>query len=150
MSAGSDGDAPGRGRRVADLLEREPVWAREFTDPRYEWRRWFSELFGTFLLVLAGGGAPVVDTLSQGAIGQVAAAADSRWLFDPPAGAGTHRRLGTTGRSRLSCGLSADRRPGSLWSPTPIPQSHSQGSPRFSVDQFAEVRGPQASAGVRL
>jgi glycerol uptake facilitator-like aquaporin len=53
MSAGSDGDAPGRGRRVADLLEREPVWAREFTDPRYEWRRWFSELFGTFLLVLA-------------------------------------------------------------------------------------------------
>jgi aquaporin Z len=75
MSAGSDGDAPGRGRRVADLLEREPVWAREFTDPRYEWRRWFSELFGTFLLVLAGGGAPVVDTLSQGAIGRVAAAA---------------------------------------------------------------------------
>jgi aquaporin Z len=75
MSAGSDGDAPSRGRRVADLLEREPVWAREFTDPRYEWRRWFSELFGTFLLVLAGGGAPVVDTLSQGAIGRVAAAA---------------------------------------------------------------------------
>jgi hypothetical protein len=75
MSAGSDGDAPGRGRRVADLLEREPVWAREFTDPRYEWRRWFSELFGTFLLVLAGGGAPVVDTLSQGAIGRVTAVA---------------------------------------------------------------------------
>jgi hypothetical protein len=70
-------------------------------------------------------------------------AADSRWLFDPPAGAGTHGGLGATGRSRLSCGLSADRRPGSLWSPTPIPQSHSQGSPRFSVDQSAQVRGPR-------
>ena len=75
MSAGSDGDAPDRGRRVADLLEREPVWAWEFTDPRYEWRRWFSELFGAFLLVVTGGGAPMVDTLSQGAIGRVAAVA---------------------------------------------------------------------------
>ena len=51
------------------------MWAREFTDPRYEWRRWFSELFGAFLLVVAGGGAPVVDTLSQGGIGRVAAVA---------------------------------------------------------------------------
>jgi aquaporin Z len=28
----------------------------DFTDDRYEWRRLFSELFGTFLLVLAAAG----------------------------------------------------------------------------------------------
>lgn len=54
------------------LLEREPVWAREFDDLRYEW---FGELFGTFLLVLAGGGAPVVDAVSHGQIGRAAAVA---------------------------------------------------------------------------
>jgi aquaporin Z len=60
------------GPRVAALLEREPVWARDFTDLRYEWRRLVSEVFGTFLLVLAGAGAPVVDQLSHGQIGRVA------------------------------------------------------------------------------
>jgi aquaporin Z len=40
----------------AELLEREPVWARDFTNLDYEWRRLFSELFGTFLLVIAAAG----------------------------------------------------------------------------------------------
>ena len=33
----------------------------DFTDDRYEWRRLFSELFGTFLLVLAAAGGPMVN-----------------------------------------------------------------------------------------
>lgn len=60
------------GPRVALLLEREPVWARDFTDLRYEWRRLFSEVFGTFLLVLAGAGAPVIDEATHGQVGRVA------------------------------------------------------------------------------
>src|SRR6202012_1234239 len=50
---------------VAELFERQPVWAKDFTNLSYEWRRLFSELFGTFLLVTAGAGAPVVDQASH-------------------------------------------------------------------------------------
>jgi len=50
----------------------EPVWARDFTDLSYEWRRLFSELFGTFLLVLAAAGAAVVQDRSRGQIGRIA------------------------------------------------------------------------------
>ncbi len=60
------------GPRIADLLDSEPAWARDFTDLSYEWRRLFSEVFGTFLLVLAGAGAPVIDHASGGQIGRVA------------------------------------------------------------------------------
>jgi len=65
----------GRSAAVADaqLLEREPIWARDFTNLDYEWRRLSSELFGTFLLVLAGAGAAVVDERSHGQIGRAAA-----------------------------------------------------------------------------
>lgn len=61
------------GPRIAALLDRQPRWARDFTDLRYEWRRLFSEVFGTFLLVVAGAGAPVVDQASHGQIGRDAA-----------------------------------------------------------------------------
>jgi aquaporin Z len=33
----------------------------DFTDDSYEWRRLFSELFGTFLLVLVAAGGPIVN-----------------------------------------------------------------------------------------
>jgi aquaporin Z len=33
----------------------------DFTDDRYEWRRLFAELFGTFLLVLTAAGGPMVN-----------------------------------------------------------------------------------------
>jgi len=33
----------------------------DFTDDKYEWRRLFSELFGTFLLVLVAAGGPMVN-----------------------------------------------------------------------------------------
>lgn len=61
------------GRQIAAALEREPVWARDFTDLSYEWRRLFGELLGTFLLVLAGAGAAVVQVASHGQIGRAAA-----------------------------------------------------------------------------
>jgi aquaporin Z len=44
-------------------------------DPRLEWRRLFSELFGTFLLVVVGAGAAVVDATSHGAISRATAVA---------------------------------------------------------------------------
>src|SRR5580704_3426024 len=37
-------------------------------DPRYQWRRLFSELLGTFLLVLAAAGGPVVNAVSHGRV----------------------------------------------------------------------------------
>lgn len=45
----------------------------EFDDPSLEWRRLFSELLGTFLLVLAGAGAGVVGAVSHGMISRTAA-----------------------------------------------------------------------------
>jgi aquaporin Z len=54
-------------------LGAETPWEQRFEDPSREWRRLFSELFGTFLLVLAGAGAPVVDAFTHGAIGRGAA-----------------------------------------------------------------------------
>ncbi|HET6210284.1 MAG TPA: aquaporin [Jatrophihabitans sp.] len=59
------------GTRTAELLEREPIWARDFTNLAQEWRRLFSELFGTFLLVLVGAGGSVLDA-KTGSIGRSA------------------------------------------------------------------------------
>ncbi len=45
----------------------------DFTDDQYEWRRLFAELFGTFLLVLAAAGGPIVNARFGGhAISQTA------------------------------------------------------------------------------
>jgi aquaporin Z len=46
--------------------------ARKLERPAPEIRRVFAELFGTFLLVLAGAGASVVDAFSHGAVGRTA------------------------------------------------------------------------------
>ena len=43
-----------------------------FDNPRHEWRRLFSELLGTFFLVLVGAGGAVVDAVSHGSIGRAA------------------------------------------------------------------------------
>ena len=45
----------------------------QFDDPALEWRRLFSELLGTFLLVLAGAGGGVVAAVSHGMISRSAA-----------------------------------------------------------------------------
>jgi aquaporin Z len=47
----------------------------EFDDPALEWRRLFSELLGTFMLVMAGAGATVVNAVSHGEISRTAAVA---------------------------------------------------------------------------
>jgi aquaporin Z len=45
----------------------------DFDNAALEWRRLFSELFGTFLLVIVGAGAGVVNAISHGAISRGAA-----------------------------------------------------------------------------
>jgi aquaporin Z len=57
------------------LLALEFPGLLDFDDPALEWRRLFSELFGTFLLVLVGAGAGVVNALSHGAISRSTAVA---------------------------------------------------------------------------
>ena len=46
---------------------------RNFDNPALEWRRLFSEVLGTFLLVLVGAGGGVVNAVSNGAISRAAA-----------------------------------------------------------------------------
>jgi aquaporin Z len=56
------------------LLELEvPVGKRSFDDPHQEWLRLCSEVFGTFLLVLAGAGGAVINAVSHGQISRTAA-----------------------------------------------------------------------------
>jgi aquaporin Z len=74
-AAGREAGQPALHRSVAvwslmHELGLETPWERRFADPAREWRRLFSELFGTFLLVLAGAGAPVVNAVSHGGIGR--------------------------------------------------------------------------------
>ncbi len=69
---GMSGVEQGR-RRARSLLELEFGRAWDFDDARHEWRRLFSELLGTFLLVLVGAGGAVVNAQSQGAISRTAA-----------------------------------------------------------------------------
>jgi aquaporin Z len=57
------------------LSVRDQRLIRDFNEPGLEWRRLFSEVFGTFLLVLAGAGAGVVNTVSHDAVGRVASVA---------------------------------------------------------------------------
>ena len=59
-------------RRNAMLaLEFPPM--REFDNPALEWRRLFSEFFGTFLLVLAGAGGGLLVAQTHGAVTATAA-----------------------------------------------------------------------------
>jgi aquaporin Z len=46
---------------------------QNFDNPALEWRRLFSEILGTFLLVLVGAGGGVVNAVSNGAISRAAA-----------------------------------------------------------------------------
>jgi aquaporin Z len=78
MAMSSSGTAPltpqeqraARGgiRRLGRGLEEFELAREEFDDPKQEWRRLFSELLGTFFLVLVGAGGAVVNAASNGAI----------------------------------------------------------------------------------
>jgi aquaporin Z len=59
------------GRRA--LLALESPATLDFDDPTLEWRRLFSEILGTFLLVMAGAGGAVVGAVSGGQISRAAA-----------------------------------------------------------------------------
>src|SRR6188508_2731108 len=58
-----------------DVLTLEFPQTGEFDDPKLEWRRLFSELLGTFFLVLVGAGGAVVNATSDGAISRSTAVA---------------------------------------------------------------------------
>ena len=65
---------PGQMARLRrELLTLESASAFNFDDPAHEWRRLFSELLGTFLLVLAGAGGGVVNAVSHGGVPRGAA-----------------------------------------------------------------------------
>src|SRR5271166_4024742 len=68
QAMGQPGDDPGSDHRRVS----EPGWIGDFSNLSYEWRRLFSELFGTFLLVLAAAGAAVIQDTSGGQIGRIA------------------------------------------------------------------------------
>jgi aquaporin Z len=55
------------------LLTLESPDRADMDDPSLEWRRLFSELLGTFLLVMAGAGGGVVGAVSHGQISRTAA-----------------------------------------------------------------------------
>lgn len=59
--------------QLRSLLRTEAGWAIRFRDPSHEARRLFSELFGTFFLVLVAAGAPTVSAFGAGQIGRAAA-----------------------------------------------------------------------------
>jgi len=54
------------------VLALESPSTLDFDDPTLEWRRLFSEILGTFLLVMAGAGGAVVNAVSQGQISRTA------------------------------------------------------------------------------
>jgi aquaporin Z len=53
-------------QRLAEAIE-------SFNDPSQEWRRMFSELLGTFFLVLVAAGGPMMGTAIPGSVGRDAA-----------------------------------------------------------------------------
>jgi aquaporin Z len=61
-----------RSRRRAALAFEFPA-LEQFDDPKLEWRRLFSELLGTFLLVLAGAGGGLLHVQTHGQVSLAAA-----------------------------------------------------------------------------
>jgi aquaporin Z len=70
-AAAGASEATARARRALLALESPATF--DFDDPVHEWRRLFSELLGTFLLVLAGAGGGVVNAVSHGGVSRGAA-----------------------------------------------------------------------------
>ena len=64
--------AASQATRGPGLFGVQPRWGRNFDDLSHEWRRLFAEVLGTFLLVLAAAGGPVVSSFSHGLVSQVA------------------------------------------------------------------------------
>jgi aquaporin Z len=62
-----------KGSSVLSPLTSLEFTRRNFDNPALEWRRLFSEILGTFLLVLVGAGGAVVNAVSNNAISRAAA-----------------------------------------------------------------------------
>jgi aquaporin Z len=73
VRANSGPVSPTRASRSRALLGLEFPATFDFDDDSLEWRRLFSELFGTFLLVLVGAGGAVVAVTSHGEVTRAAA-----------------------------------------------------------------------------
>jgi len=68
------GQSPGDGQFPFQTAEqRLSQMIRDFDDPAQEWRRLFSELFGTFLLVLVAAGGGIMGRAFPGSISRSAA-----------------------------------------------------------------------------
>jgi aquaporin Z len=69
VAAQSQSSGGAENSRVLRGIEGLEVGGRtEFDNPRHEWRRLFSEIFGTFLLVVVAAGGGVVNAVSPGSI----------------------------------------------------------------------------------
>jgi aquaporin Z len=62
--ASTESDVSARGGAPIVQAGHEPPWVRNFEDLSHEWRPFFSEAFGTFLLVLVAVGGDVVGTVT--------------------------------------------------------------------------------------
>ena len=64
----------GHDGQYSQLLRRNPVaWENNFHDMSFEWRRLFSEVFGTFLLVVAAVGPVMVSASYHGEVSRAVA-----------------------------------------------------------------------------
>jgi aquaporin Z len=59
--------------RLGAISELQPPWRKNFENSKFEWRRLFAEILGTFFLVLVAVGSKIVRVLSNGAVSQAAA-----------------------------------------------------------------------------
>jgi aquaporin Z len=73
MTAEQNAPAPGRPGPIARYEQGVIDRINDFNDPRQEWRRLFSELLGTFFLVLAAAGGGMMGHAFPGVISHTAA-----------------------------------------------------------------------------
>jgi len=71
--AAQDGLSVGERAAARSFITRDLDLVAQFYDSSQEWRRLFSELLGTFLLVLVAAGGGVVNAVSHGPISRTAA-----------------------------------------------------------------------------
>jgi len=71
--AAQDGLSVGERAAARSFITRDLDLVAQFYDSSQEWRRLFSELLGTFLLVLVAAGGGVVNAVSHGQISRTAA-----------------------------------------------------------------------------
>lgn len=77
-------ETSGIAQRIAEEFERNIVGPIEdFQNPSQEWRRLFSELLGTFFLVLVAAGGGMMNQAFDGVIGRGAAVTAPGLMYWP-------------------------------------------------------------------